>query len=63
MSFAIDKVEETVRTGKILTKKCEKPNKLCFFRYYGKENQTYTAIGVCRKYFIEVITTWLKKGR
>ena len=45
----LDKVEETVRNGKVHEIKCEKPNKICFTRFY--------------KNFIEVKTTWLKQGR
>ena len=40
----LDKVEETIRTGKIFSKKCEKPNKICFKRFIGKKNITYTVI-------------------
>ena len=29
----LDKIEETVRTGKIFEEKCEEPNKICFKRY------------------------------
>ena len=32
----LDKVEETVRTGRIFENKCKKPSKVCFKRYYGK---------------------------
>ena len=59
----LDKIEETVRTGKIFEQKCEKPNKLCFERYYGKENITYTVIVRYHKNFIEVKTAWPKKGK
>lgn len=34
------KVEETVRSGQVFLEKCEPPNKLCFQRYFGKENVT-----------------------
>ena len=33
----LDKIEETVRTGRIFENKCEKPNKICFARYFGKK--------------------------
>ena len=59
----LDKIEETVRTGKIFEEKCEHPNKLCFERYFGKENITYTVIVRYHKNFIEVKTAWPKKGR
>ena len=59
----LDKVEETVRTGKIFEQKCEEPNKICFKRYFGKENLTYAVIVRYHKNFIEVKTAWPKKGR
>ncbi len=59
----LDKVEETVRTGVISENKCEKPTKVCFKRYYGKENITYTVIVRYHQNFIEVKTSWLNKGR
>ena len=59
----LGKVEETVRTGKIFEKKCENPNKICFQRYFGKENITYTVIARYYDNFIEVKTAWPKKGR
>ena len=59
----LDKLEETVRTGKIFEEKCEKPNKMCFRRYFGKENIAYTVIVRYHKDFIEVKTAWLKKGK
>ena len=59
----LDKIEEAVRTGKLFEEKCEKPNKLCFKRYFGKENITYTVIVRYHNNFIEVKTAWPKKGR
>ena len=59
----LDKVEETIKTGKIFVKKCEEPNKICFKRYFGKENITYTVIVRYHNDFIEVKTAWPKKGR
>ena len=59
----LDKIEETIRSGKIFEEKCGKPNKLCFERYFGKENITYTVIVRYHKNFIEVKTAWPKKGR
>lgn len=59
----LDKVEETVRKGKIFEEKCARPNKLCFTLYFGKENVTYTVIVRCHNNFIEVKTAWPKKGR
>jgi len=59
----LDKIEETVRTGEVFEEKCEQPNKLCFKRYFGKENTTYTVIARYYKNFIEVKTAWPAKGR
>ena len=59
----LDKVEEVVRTGKIFEQKCEEPNKICFKRYFGKENLTCTVVVRYYKNFIEVKTAWPKKGR
>lgn len=59
----LNKIEETVRTGKIFYDKCELPNKACFTKYFGKENITYLVIVRYHKNFIEVITSWPKKGR
>ncbi len=59
----LDKIEETVRTGKAFDNKCEMPNKICFRRYFGKENITYTVIVRYHNDFIEVKTAWPKKGR
>ena len=62
-SLDIDKVEETVRTGSIVPGKCKEPNKLCFERYFGKENTTYAVIARFHEQFIEVKTVWPKNGR
>ena len=59
----LDKIEETARTGKIFDETCEEPNKLCFQRYFGKENITYTVIVRYHNNFIEVKTAWPKKGK
>tara|TARA_Y100000310_G_scaffold342243_1_gene444543 strand:- start:945 stop:1223 length:279 start_codon:yes stop_codon:yes gene_type:complete len=59
----LDKIEDTIRCGKIYVEKCEKPNKVCFTRYYGKENLTYVVIVRFNENFIEVKTAWPKKGR
>ena len=59
----IDNIVETIRNGKIVVKKSKRPDKLCFKRYFGKENKTYFVIVVVHKNYFEVITTWLKKGR
>ncbi len=59
----LDRIEETVRTGKILDKKCEGPNKISFERYFGKENCTYTLVVRYHKDFIEVKTVWRRKGK
>ncbi len=42
----LDYVEATVRTGKVILEKCEPPKKICFKRYFGKENRTYTVIAL-----------------
>ncbi|MDP7116244.1 MAG: hypothetical protein QF632_00760 [Candidatus Woesearchaeota archaeon] len=62
-NIELDKVEETVRTGDLLGAKCEEPNKLCFTKYFGKQNCTYTVITRFHTNFIEVKTVWPKKGR
>ncbi len=62
-NFDIEFVEETVRYGKITKEKSESPYKICFERYHGKEKQTYVVIALIHKNFIEVKTTWLKKGK
>ena len=59
----LSKIEETVRTGIIFEEKCEEPNKICFKRYFGKDNITYTVIVRYHNEFIEVKTGWPKKGR
>ena len=59
----LDRIEETVRTGRIVAIKCEEPNKLCFELYFGKENLTYTAIARFHEHFIEVKTAWPRNGR
>jgi hypothetical protein len=62
-NFDLDKVEETIRTGEIVYIKCILPDKICFRRYYGKENMTYTVIALFHCDFIEVKTAWAQKGR
>ena len=62
-NLELSQVEETIRTGKIFEDKCEKPNKICFMRYFGKDNLTYTVITRYHDNFIEVKTAWLRKGR
>ncbi|MFH1053688.1 MAG: hypothetical protein V1740_04715 [Candidatus Woesearchaeota archaeon] len=59
----LDNIKETVRNGKIFIYKCEKPNKICFKNYYGKENITYNVIARYHKKHIEVVTAWPNKGR
>ena len=36
----LDKIEETIKSGRIVYAKCESPNKICFRRYFGKDNVT-----------------------
>lgn len=62
-NFDIDFVEETVRTGHIVAEKSDLPNKGCFEKYHGKERRTYLVITIIHSDFIEVKTTWLRKGR
>jgi len=59
----LDKIERAIRSGNILRKKCKFPHKLCFKRYFGKENSTYYVIIINHQRFIEVITAWQKKGK
>ena len=59
----LDKIEETIRTGKVFEEKCEEPNKICLKRYFGKENITYTVIVRYHEHFIEVKTAWPIIGR
>jgi hypothetical protein len=59
----LGKVEEPVRTGKVAFEKCEEPNKVCFERYFGKENATYCVITGFHQNFIEVKTIWSRNGR
>lgn len=59
----LDKIEETVRSGRVFYDKCEMPNKICFKRYFGKENKTYIIIARFHSSFIEVKTAWQTKGR
>src|SRR3989344_1626900 len=49
----LNKIREAIQEGKILQDKCEKPNKICFTRYYGKENITYVIIVRYHKEYIE----------
>jgi hypothetical protein len=59
----IEKVEYTIKKGKLKYSTCRKPNKLCFQHYFGKKNETYTVIVRCYKTLIQVRTTWQRKGR
>ena len=59
----LDKIAETVRSRYLFEGKCEMPNKICFKRYFGKENLAYTVIVRYHNNFIEVKTAWPKKGR
>jgi len=59
----LEKVDDTVRTGSVVRGKSEKPNKLCFKKYYGKENITYIVMVRYYIYLIEVKTVWPKQGR
>ena len=62
-SLELDKIEETIRSGKIFHEKCEEPDKICFQRYFGKEKLTYVAIIRIHDNFIEVKTAWPRKGK
>ncbi len=59
----LDRIEETIRFGRIDYSRCEEPGKICFVRYFGKENTTYTVIANIKANFMEVKTSWKKKGR
>jgi hypothetical protein len=59
----LDYVEAAARTGRVIYEKCEPPRKLCFERYFGKENRTYTVIAWFHEDFVEVRTCWIEKGR
>ncbi|MFC1752561.1 DUF4258 domain-containing protein [Thermoproteota archaeon] len=56
----LDKVEETIKTGRVVD---SYRNKRVLERYFGKENQTYTVICLIEEDDIEVRTTWIRKGR
>ncbi len=60
--LSLEKIEETIKTGKPDIKKSKSP-KLCLTRYYGKENISYYVVILENEDFIEVITTWKKKGK
>ena len=62
-NLELDKIEETIRSGKLVHEKCEEPNKICFQRYFGKKNLTYVVIAIIHENFIEVKTTWPIKGK
>ena len=56
----IDKVEDTVKTGKVFEKiNCKRG----FRKYYGKENESYIVYVLVEKDFIEIQTAWKVKGR
>lgn len=59
----LEKIEETMRFGTLWKDKCEFPNKICYQRYYGKENITYVTIVKYYQDFIEVQTIWPQQGR
>ena len=61
-TLLLEKIEETVKTGKQDKKESQFP-KICLKRFFGKENLTYYVIIKEDKDFIEVITAWKKKGR
>lgn len=62
-NFDLDFVEEVVRTGDIVEEKSLPPEKLCLYRYHGKERKTYFVIALLHNEFIEVKTVWLTEGR
>ncbi len=59
----VDVVLRTVRIGSIIPWKSTHPNRICFARYEGKSNTTYEVIAEFKKYDIEVVTVWKRKGR
>lgn len=62
-NLSLDKIEETIRNGELYQEKCEFPNKVCFRKYFGKENISYIVIARIHKEFIEVKTAWPRRGR
>jgi len=60
--FTIEQLRETVQTGRLVEKKCGYPNKLCFKRYFGKENRSCVVIMLFEKEHIEVVTIWQTDG-
>lgn len=55
-------IQDAVRTGRIITYKCEWPNKLCFKKYFGKDNRSCIAIVLFKAWRIEVKTVWQTTG-
>lgn len=53
----LDRVEETVRTGKPNERKSTPPANICFCRYFGKENLTYEVVVVIHQNYWEVMTS------
>lgn len=63
-------IEKTLRDGKINYDKCKRfpdkgYDKICTYRYFGKENITVEIIVLFHEPFLtaEVKTVWLHKGR
>ncbi|MBW2999698.1 hypothetical protein KY339_03420 [Candidatus Woesearchaeota archaeon] len=50
----IDKVEETVKKGEIITK----PKRVYFRKYFAKSKEQYIVSTVFRKNYIEVVSAW-----
>lgn len=59
----LNKIEHAIRCGHLFKRKCKFPIKLCFKKYFGKQNKTYYVIAINHETFIEVITAWQKKGK
>lgn len=58
----VDKIVETVRSGKIIWHKCEYPDKIAFKRFFN-DGWTYTAITKIYPDSIQVKTIWKEKGK
>jgi len=56
----LDKVEETIKTGKAVY---FSGRKIILERYFGKDNETYCLVCFIKDNFIEVRTAWKREGR
>ena len=58
----VDKIVETVRTGKLLRRKSRPPKKIAFKRFF-KEGHSYVVVAVAYPNSFQVRTVWKKKGK